>query len=135
MQDTNSFHSLSRSGDDLPPAPINTAQLHILLHSLGLTRGTAIYRNHFVTGVGSHDHPACMSLVAGGFMRKHKPSLLTGGDDCFTVTEAGQAYAIKHAPKPPKLTRSQQRYQAYLDADCGTTFFEWLKSPQAKEPL
>ena len=27
-------------------------QRHILKHSLGLTRGTEAYRNHFVTGAG-----------------------------------------------------------------------------------
>jgi hypothetical protein len=103
------------------------SQVQILRHSLGLTRSATAYRNHFVTGHGSDDHPICMALVDAGLMQLHPPSALTGGDDCFTVTEKGRAYAIEHAPKPPKLTRSQRRYEAYLDADCGMTFGEWLK--------
>ena len=47
-------------------------QLHILQHSLGLDeygRGT-MYRNHFVTGEGSLDHPHCVALVEAGLMNQ-----------------------------------------------------------------
>jgi len=27
---------------------------------------------------------------------------------------------------PPKMTRSQRNYQAFLDADCGFSFREWM---------
>lgn len=31
------------------------------------------------------------------------------------------------SPRPPKLTRSQMRYQRFLDADSGVSFREWLR--------
>jgi hypothetical protein len=103
--------------------------LHILQHSLGLDeygRGPQ-YRNHFVTGEGSDDHPLCMALVKDGLMERRGGSVLTGGDDVFIVTHAGIQFVADNSPTPPKLTRSQKRYQGYLDADCGLTFGEWLR--------
>jgi hypothetical protein len=107
-------------------------ELHILQHSLGIDqygRGER-YRNHFVTGEGSTDYPACMSLVAKGLMMRRDGSPLTGGDYLFRVTEAGQEFVTENSPAPPpepKLTRSQKRYRRYLEADCGVSFREWLK--------
>lgn len=108
---------------------MNTKLLHILRHSLGLDeygRGT-FYRNHFVTGEGSKDHADCMQLVTDGFMTVRSGNELSGGDDVFRVTEAGKAAVAEHSPAPPKLTRSQKRYQDYLDADCSMTFIEYLR--------
>lgn len=108
---------------------MNAAQLHILQHSLGVDqhgRGEQ-YRNHFVTGEGSTDHPHCMALVAAGLMTRRPGNELTGGGDLFHVTPAGKAAVAEHSPAPPKLTRSQRRYEAFLKADCGLTFGEWLK--------
>jgi hypothetical protein len=102
--------------------------LHILQHSLGVDgfgQGHQ-YRNHFVTGEGSDDHPHCMALVERGLMTHRKANALTGGDDLFFVTDAGKAFVAEHSPKPPKLTRSQRRYRAYLKADCGVSFAEWI---------
>ncbi|MDE3789599.1 hypothetical protein I7G86_02935 [Sinorhizobium meliloti] len=104
-------------------------QLHILQHSLGLDqygRGT-FYRNHFVTGEGSKDHAFCMALVNAGFMTVRSGNALTGGDDVFRVTDAGKAAVVEHSPSPPKLSRSQQRYQAWLDYDGSMSFIEYLK--------
>lgn len=42
--------------------------------------------------------------------------------------EAGKRHVTEHSPPPPKLTRSQKRYEAWLDADCGLTFGEFLRS-------
>jgi hypothetical protein len=44
-----------------------------------------------------------------------------------TVTDAGKVAMLEQSPKPPKLTRSQQRYRRYLDADAGASFREWLE--------
>lgn len=52
---------------------------------------------------------------------------MTGSMDTFTVTEDGKLYVDLYSSKPPELTRSQQRYQDYRDADCELTFHEWLK--------
>lgn len=105
---------------------MDNAQLHILRHALGIRddgRG-ATYRNHFVTGEDSAAHPHCMELVDSGHMERHASNELTGGDDLFTATESGlQAARPQH---PERMTRGQRRYRAYLDADSGLHFGEWL---------
>ena len=74
--------------------PLTAGQLDILRHSLGIRKGRAkVERNHFVTGEGSTDHPICMSLVEAGLMIRRRGSPLSGGDDIFIVTEAGQEAA------------------------------------------
>lgn len=110
--------------DNRWPAP----DLSILQHSLGLDRygRGKPYRNHFCAGVD--DVAICRDLVARGLMAERQASAMTGGSPLFTVTEAGRALNIlEHRIDPPKLTRSQKRYQAFLDADCGLTFREWLR--------
>lgn len=114
---------------------MNEKLLHILQHSLGLDefgRGD-MYRNRFVTGEGSIDHPLCMELVGLGHMTQIANVKLFGGSDCFTVTQAGKIAAVANSPKPPKLTKGQQRYQDYLDADCSMTFIEYLKYRDARD--
>lgn len=73
------------------PTDLPKNQLHILRHSLGLTRGKEMFRNHFVTGEGSSDYPDCCALVDAGLMTRHKGNELSGGDDWFIVTDAGKA--------------------------------------------
>lgn len=104
-------------------------KLHILQHSLGVDnhgQGDQ-YRNHFVTGADSDDWPACRELVAEGLMTETPGNAITGGGSVFRVTPAGVDYVALHSPAPPKLTRSQRRYEAFLDADSGMRFGEWLK--------
>jgi hypothetical protein len=103
--------------------------LEILQHALGVDRygRGEQYRNYFVAG--GDIATSCRELVALGFMIEHPASELTGGDPCFCVTDAGKKAMTAESPQPPKLTRSQQRYQRFLDADCGKPFKEWLKSP------
>lgn len=112
--------------DGIPSA----AQVHILRHSLGLTYGEEMYRNHFVTGEGSTDHPDCMALVAAGLMARQHGNALTGEMDVFFVTDAGKCVAREHSPK---LTPGQRRYRRWLDiADVtNISFGEWLKSEQS----
>lgn len=91
--------------------------LHILQHALGVDEygQGEHYRTHFVTGLGSDDHPTCMGLVADGLMtRRDGATLPFGGDDLFHVTPSGQAYVAEHSPPSPKLTRGQRRYRAWL---------------------
>lgn len=109
---------------------MDKAQLQILQHSLGLdqhSRGQA-YRNHFVTGEGSADHPHCMALVDQGLMTRSEGNALSGGDDVFCVTADGRAAVREHSPPPPKLTRSQKRYRAYLHSESNWSFGEWLRN-------
>lgn len=108
---------------------MDSKQLHILQHALGLDeygRGT-MYRSHFVTGEGGEDHADCMALVASGYMGVRKNHPLAGGDDAFWVTEAGKRAAVENSPAPPKLTRSQQNYQDFLNYDGSLSFMEFLK--------
>lgn len=99
-------------------------QLHILQHALGVDQygKGRMYRNHYVGG--EHE---CRPIVALGYMTEHPASEITGGDVWFRVTEAGKAAMLAESPKPPKLTRSQKRYRAFLAADTGSSFKEWLK--------
>jgi len=110
-------------------------QLHILQHSLGLDdcgRGRD-YRNHFVTGEGSTDYPDCLALCELGLMKNHGGSELTGNMDCFSVTDAGRKAVRLESPKPPKVSRSRQRYLRWLGGpSCAMSFGEWLKHPECK---
>lgn len=108
---------------------MDAKQLHILQHSLGLDeygRGNP-YRNHFVTGEGSKDHADCVALVDLGFMTRRSGSALSGGDDVFTVTEAGRAAVVARSPAPPKVSPGKQRYLDWLAYDSGISFIEYLK--------
>ncbi|WP_437310096.1 hypothetical protein [Sorangium sp. So ce388] len=106
--------------------------LHVLQHALGRDeRGKSPrggdYRNHFCAGEGHSDFTACRDAVTQGLMVEHPPRAISGGDYIFTVTDAGKAYVAANSPREPKLTRGQRRYRAWLDADCGVTFGEWLR--------
>ncbi len=106
-------------------APLTRSQLEILQHALGVDeygRG-AMYRNHFCAGGG--DEEICRELVALGFMSTFTRSYLPYYN--CTVTEAGKTAMREQSPNPPKLTRSQRRYRAFLSADTGCSFGEWLK--------
>jgi hypothetical protein len=107
-------------------------QLEILQHTLGVDehgrtpKGFTPYtRNYFCAG-GS-DEPTCRELVDLGFMDEHKWTEAYPYFNC-SVTEAGKKAMHEASPPAPKLTRSQQRYRAYLDADCDMTFFEYMKA-------
>jgi hypothetical protein len=105
---------------------VSPEQLQILRHALGTDDDGCgrSYRNHFVAGEGSTDFALCMALVESGHMARLSGNALTGGDDLFMVTDAGRAAA---KGSPAVLTRAQRRYRAFLDADTGSTFREWLR--------
>lgn len=105
--------------------------LHTLQHALGLDdygQGES-YRNHFVTGPECDNWSLCMAQVEAGRMVRHEPRAIFGGSGhyCFVVTDAGREFVREHSPKPPKLSRSQQRYRQWLDEDSSLKFGEWLK--------
>ena len=107
-------------------------QLEILQHSLGVDQygQGRLYRNHFCAGEG--DEATCRELVALGYMQQHKTTDWLPYYNC-SVTEAGKAAMLAESPKPPKLTRSQQRYRAYLHADMDMTFIEWIKATAERD--
>ena len=110
--------------------PLTRWELHDLQHALGLdTYGRGpMYRHHFVTGPCSDDYADCMALVDLGLMVRHPASPLTGGDDCFIVTDLGKTVATDQSPAPPKRSRSQERYERYLHVSDinGLSFREFL---------
>ena len=107
-------------------------QLQILQHSLGvdefgrIPRGYSDYtRNHYCAG--EDDEAVCRELVALGYMRQHPTTSTLPYFNC-SVTEAGILAMRSESPKPPKLTKGQQRYRRFLNADSGMSFGEWLKA-------
>ena len=105
---------------------LNSKQLGILQHALGVDQHGQgpMYRNHFCAGEG--DEAICRELVALGAMQQHRTTDLLPYFNC-SVTEAGRQAVRDQSPPPPKLTRSQKRYRAFLDEDCGESFGTWLK--------
>lgn len=108
-------------------------QLQILQHALGVDqygRGPR-YRNRFCAG--ADDEPTCRELVALGYMRQHVTTDWLPYFNC-SVTDAGISAMLTASPKPPVLTRSQQRYREWLRiADAvQMEFGEWLKYEAAK---
>jgi hypothetical protein len=111
-----------------------TTLLEILQHALGRNefgqrkRGlTEDYRNHFCTSEGGADWNICEEAVRAGLMTKHAPSAISGGDWIFCVTPNGKAHVDHASPKPPKVSRSRARYLAWLNADTGLPFSEWIR--------
>lgn len=101
--------------------------LQILQHSIGVDeygQGNP-YRNHFVAGGIDVDH--CRELVDAGFMVERSASVLTGGSPLFHVTDAGKQAVALESPKPPKISRSKQRYLDYLRSDSDESFGDWLR--------
>ena len=96
---------------------MDAAILHILQHSLGVDRfgRGPQYRNHFVTGEGSTDHPDCMKAVAQGLMERHAGSPLTGEMDLFVVTDAGREFVAIHSDKVDRKQKARDRYSRFLD--------------------
>ena len=104
-------------------------KLHILQHALGVDQygQGKQYRSHFVTGAESDDHPDCMALFETGLMKRRANVQMYGGMDAFFVTDEGRAFVAANSPRPPKLTRSQRRYQDWLDADCSLSFIDYCR--------
>lgn len=102
-------------------------ELKILRHSLGTDwEGNVRWdRNYF--DPGGEDLKICESLLAQGYMCKAKTKTAFIGNNLFYVTEAGKQYVREHEPQKKVLTRSQERYRKFLNADSCLDFGEWLK--------
>jgi hypothetical protein len=120
---------------------VNARQLEILQHALGVDMygrnprwANLAYggfcRNFFCAG-GANE-VTCRELVEMGYMQQHKTTEAYPYFNC-SVTDAGKKAMLEESPKPPKLTRGQQRYREWLNvADCfpDWTFGDWLKHRQ-----
>lgn len=116
--------------------------LHILQHALGLDdygrdeRGRIPadveqpYRNRYVVGEDGDAWKLCLEHVEAGRMTRHdEVRSWTGGMSCFCVTASGLEYIRANSPRPPKVSRGQQRYLEWLDETDATNekFGAWLK--------
>lgn len=104
---------------------ITHEQLHILQHSLGVDcYGCGRqYRNRYI----SDSNDDLNTLCGLGLMKDYGPWEVAGGHHFYAVTETGKQAVAEQSPRPPKLTRSQKRYRAFLEADNSMRFGEWLK--------
>ena len=123
---------------------MNSNQLHILQHSLGCDkygqskhRGAdesdgcfGYYRNRYVS-----DPDADLNeLVTFGLMKDHGAQELAGGMHCYTVTQHGISHMLTDSPKPPKLTRSQRRWQEFRRvSEVFDSFGQWLAYRKARD--
>lgn len=113
-------------------------QLHIIQHSLGCdqfgmskSRGRdehdgcfGFYRNRYVCDPAAD----LFALVEAGLMVDHGAQKIAGGMHCYTVTRAGILAMDEQSPAPPKLTRGQERYRAWLRFDsCTLSFIEFCR--------
>jgi len=104
--------------------------IHILRHSLGLDENGHgnQYRNYYCSGYDCDGHPDIEELVHAGLMELGR---VDGNNRFYRVTDKGRDAALKDVVYPV-LTRSQKRYQRFLDADSGMRFGEWLKTKWAE---
>lgn len=99
----------------------------VLLHTLGLDYGMAVFRNLFLAGEGHHDMPHILSLVELGLMAEGKHQ---NQGVYYHATRDGERLGLSlRIAMEPKLTRSQARYKRYMDCDSSMTFREWLTHP------
>lgn len=83
-------------------------QRDLARHALGLSsRCKESYRNYFVTGEESTDHPDWLAMVEAGYATRRAGSILTGGDDFFRLTRAGADLALN-----PGDSLNTQEFQA-----------------------
>lgn len=111
--------------------------LAILQHTLGVDRyGQGVqYRNYFVTSEKTVDFPSCMAMVNAGLMGKRAPPAFCHQDSWnFFVTPKGREFVKTFSPKPPKLSKSRQRYLRYCKyGDTFASFIDycrWDSSPE-----
>jgi hypothetical protein len=113
---------------------LSKEQLHAIQHALGCDeygRGNH-YRNRYVCDPGNR---VIESLVEAGLMADASAPSFTGGMHCYMVTDDGKRAMFKHSPQPPKLTRSQKRWNRFVESgakEIGWSFPEWLKTDEGK---
>lgn len=108
---------------------LTTNQFSVMFHTIGLGRIES--RNWFGTGANGKDYEDLKFLESIGMAKSNRAPSWSGDDVIFCLTEEGKniAYVEFERRKPPvkKLTRSQKRYQEYLDAsDCYDSFAHFI---------
>ena len=113
--------------------------VEILQHALGLSQvapgvdplARPMTRNSFCAHGGDRDAAVCEALCEAGLMVRGR-TINDGQDRYYHATRAGEAAALAALPPPPRLTRSQRRYRAFLSEDSGLSFGEWLREQQER---
>lgn len=86
-------------------------------------------------GLFCGDFPAMQELVAAGLMES-AGRVAWCPDEYFRITPAGREAWRAAQPEPPKISRRKQRsrgrYEAWLRADSGMSFGEWLRREGAR---
>lgn len=71
-------------------------QITLARHALGLPNGARkSYRNYFVTGADSTDHPDWEAMVASGAAVRRGPLEIFGDDYCYHLTRSGADAALQ----------------------------------------
>ena len=84
--------------ETIAPA-MSPKQREMARHALGLpNKKRTSYRNRYVVDGGS-DHDEWCALVKAGLARMRKGNEITGGMDCFWLTEAGARLALNSREK------------------------------------
>ncbi len=103
---------------------MNGEQLEILRHALGCDEyGLPSWKRNYYHA----DSDANLSaLVDAGMMVDHGFQQISKMH-YYTVTDKGTVFVTSNAKPRPKLSRSKKRYMAWLNADIGISFGEWIK--------
>ena len=89
-------------------------------------------RNWFGTGKGK-DATEFDDLVRGGMAIKRAAPSWSGDEVIYSLTRMGKKYLVDTTPEPPKTTRGQRRYRAYLNSESNESFIEWLSNSYWKD--
>jgi len=106
---------------------ITDYQAGLMHHTAGMISGEK--RNWFACSAEGRDYEELSILVSRGFASVRNAPQWSGDDVVFSLTASGLMHAKDKLPEPEpvkKLTRSQQNYKNYLDADCGLTFADYM---------
>lgn len=111
---------------------LSETEKDILFHTLGLNYNDVPNRNFFGTGTNSTDYLVLEGLVKKDIMlRFEKISKIIPEDEIVYQIKSDlipEIITYKNSLKP-KLTRSQKRYQLYLQSETTESFIEFLKNP------
>ncbi len=104
-------------------------QFSVMSHTIGLGKNET--RNWFGADKNGKDYEDLKFLETIGLAKSTKAPSWSGDKVIFCLTNEGKkvAYEEFEKRKPPvkKLTRSQKRYQEYLDAsDCYDSFAHFI---------
>ena len=107
-------------------------QNELMWHTIGLSRGEN--RNWFGTSLGYKDSDGFEELIKMGLAEKRNPPSWSGDDVIYSLTEKGIEVAKEAFPKPKKTTRSQARYQRFLEyGDSFDAFMDFVRWDCEKE--